>query len=110
MCLKNNTDYGLFNGAIYEPADRFIDGDNSICILIDCKRRVIPNAVFRGIPSALDPEDEAEGYFDYGYAFTCHKPQGSEFNSVVLIDEYRGSDQRRQWLYTGISAGQQSAS
>jgi exodeoxyribonuclease-5 len=103
MCLKNNAEYGLFNGAIYELADRFIDGDDSICVLIDGRPTIIPNAVFRGIPSALDPEDEAEGYFDYGYAFTVHKAQGSQFDNVVLIDEYRRSDQRRQWLYTAIT-------
>jgi len=103
VCLKNNSEHGLFNGAIYELAEPFLDGDSDIHLRIDGKRRTIPNSVFRGIDSSLDPDDDAEGYFDYGYALTVHKAQGSEWPSVVLIDEYNRSDQRRQWLYTGVT-------
>lgn len=47
------------------------------------------------------------GYIDatYGWAITCHKSQGSQYGSVLLIDEsnvWRGKE-RRQWLYTGIT-------
>ena len=34
---------------------------------------------------------------------TVHKAQGSEWNSVLLVDEYRKAEQRREWLYTGIT-------
>lgn len=103
VCLKNDSEHGLFNGAVYELADPFIDGDTAIHIIADGERKVIRNAVFKGIESSLDPEDDAEGYFDYGYALTVHKAQGSEWESVVLIDECNRQDQRRQWLYTGIT-------
>lgn len=103
VCLKNNPDFGLFNGAIYQLAEPFLDGDTEIHLNIDGALLTVPNSVFRGVPSSLDPDDEAEGYFDFGYAMTVHKAQGSEWPSVTLIDEYRRSDQRRQWLYTGIT-------
>jgi exodeoxyribonuclease-5 len=44
--------------------------------------------------------------FDYGYALTVHKAQGSQWDDVVLFDEshafFHGNDAQR-WLYTGIT-------
>jgi exodeoxyribonuclease-5 len=46
--------------------------------------------------------------FDYAYALTVHKAQGSQWDHVLLIDESRrlqkglGIDPKR-WLYTGIT-------
>lgn len=42
--------------------------------------------------------------FDYGYALTVHKAQGSQWGNVVLYDEssiFR--DEARRWLYTGLT-------
>ena len=33
------------------------------------------------------PQTNKKPIFDYGYAITCHKAQGSEYNKVLLIDE-----------------------
>jgi exodeoxyribonuclease-5 len=50
--------------------------------------------------------------FNYGYAITCHRAQGSGFKKVVLLDEsYLWGDPhqrwqggtRMNWLYTGIT-------
>jgi len=42
--------------------------------------------------------------FDYGYALTVHKSQGSQWDNVFLVDESNVfRDQRRSWLYTGIT-------
>ena len=43
--------------------------------------------------------------FDYGYAITVHKSQGSEFDKVILFNEYLGSDREHylRWLYTGVT-------
>ena len=40
--------------------------------------------------------------FDFGYVLTVHKSQGSQWDNVVLVDEWR-SNHRTQWLYTGIT-------
>ena len=48
--------------------------------------------------------DEPICRFEFAYAVTCHKAQGSEFNFVIVFDESRvfGEEQQR-WLYTAIT-------
>ncbi len=41
--------------------------------------------------------------FDYGYAITCHKSQGSQFNKVLLFEEVLNRDMHARWLYTAIT-------
>ena len=42
--------------------------------------------------------------FDYGYALTVHKSQGSQWDEVVLFDESRAfREHRARWLYTGVT-------
>jgi len=45
--------------------------------------------------------------FDFGYALTVHKAQGSEWDKVALFDEYH-RDGRNAWCYTGISRAAKS--
>jgi hypothetical protein len=40
--------------------------------------------------------------FAFGYALTVHLAMGSEFDRVLLLDEWFRDD-RRQWLYTAIT-------
>jgi ATP-dependent exoDNAse (exonuclease V) alpha subunit len=63
---------------------------------------VAPVAAF-----GADAKDAAElpGHpFDFGWCITCHKSQGSEFDSVLVIDEGQvfGRESRR-WRYTAIT-------
>lgn len=39
--------------------------------------------------------------WDYGYAITAHKAQGSEFDDVIVIDE--GPMEYDRWMYTAIT-------
>lgn len=44
--------------------------------------------------------------FDYGYAITAHKSQGSEWGNVIVVDDkmQRGKPAfRKRWLYTAIT-------
>jgi exodeoxyribonuclease V len=44
--------------------------------------------------------------FDYGYAITCHKAQGSQFNNVILFNERPApvsEDNYRRWAYTAVT-------
>jgi exodeoxyribonuclease-5 len=41
--------------------------------------------------------------FDYGYALTVHKAQGSDWPSVLLINEAPFFREPARWLYTGIT-------
>ncbi len=41
--------------------------------------------------------------FEFAYAVTCHKAQGSEYDFVIVIDESNYFENGREWLYTAIT-------
>lgn len=42
--------------------------------------------------------------FEFAYAVTCHKAQGSEFNFVIVFDEsWAFNEEKNRWLYTAIT-------
>lgn len=41
--------------------------------------------------------------FDFGYAITCHKSQGSQWEKVVVINEVLDTENHHKWLYTAIT-------
>ncbi len=41
--------------------------------------------------------------FEFAYAVTCHKAQGSEYDNVVVFDESRCFENGDSWLYTAIT-------
>ncbi len=42
--------------------------------------------------------------FEFAYAVTCHKAQGSEFDFVVVFDEsWAFGEEKSRWLYTAIT-------
>ena len=46
----------------------------------------------------------------FGYAITCHKAQGSQWDRVVVLDEMfgRNAEERRRWLYTAVTRASES--
>lgn len=54
--------------------------------------------VYRRIPPNLIPKQ-----FDYGYAITCHKSQGSEYDKVLVFEEVLRRDTHARWLYTAAT-------
>lgn len=57
----------------------------------------------------FDEEGNATGAFtlnrfEFGYCISCHKAQGSEFDSAVVFDEsYAFKEDSARWLYTAIT-------
>lgn len=48
--------------------------------------------------------DEPVCRFEFAYAVTCHKAQGSEFDFVIVFDEsWVFGAERNHWLYTAIT-------
>jgi superfamily I DNA/RNA helicase len=43
--------------------------------------------------------------FAYGYAITCHKAQGSEWDKVLVVEENfpRVKEEHARWLYTAAT-------
>lgn len=61
----------------------------------------VTKETFKKIPKFYRPKE-----FDYGYCITCHKSQGSEYDKVIVLEEYlRGEskDGHSRWLYTAAT-------
>lgn len=82
------------------------DSDNDIMfrsLLIDWKlltknQFTVTKENFRMFPKWLRPEQ-----FEYGYAITCHKSQGSEYDKVLVFEEILKDTDHARWLYTAIT-------
>jgi exodeoxyribonuclease-5 len=107
MCLKNVTGQGVFNGAVYTLLEPFGSGSRDILIDVDGVPALIRDVTFEGVQSALPDHVEPTTSFGFGYVLTVHKAQGSEWDSVVLVDEYRRSEDKEKWLYTAITRASQ---
>jgi exodeoxyribonuclease-5 len=113
VCLKNNRQKGLLNGGIFtvEKTAMVRRGKVRMAVRPEESRGGKPIRVgvlpqfFEGgedeIPYALRRNSDE---FDFGYALTVHKAQGSQWDDVVLFDEsYAFREHRARWLYTGIT-------
>jgi len=112
VCLRNNRKKGLLNGETFTVK---LVGERSGGLV---KLRVAPESGDGPTVRVAVLEQFFEGRgeeipwdirrhtdeFDYGYALTVHKAQGSQWDDVVLFDEaYAFREHRQRWLYTGIT-------
>jgi len=103
LCFRNAARFRVFNGAIYTLLRPFREQDSTIVLDVDGKETEIPDIEFEGT-TPKGRHKYPTSLFGFGYALTVHKAQGSEFDSVVLIDEIPARNQDRTcWLYTGIT-------
>jgi exodeoxyribonuclease-5 len=109
VCLRNNHELGLLNGGIWHVQEaQPPDGDRVPLTLKEELDGAIAQVVaHRGIFVGeeipwWDKRDAEE--FDYGYALTVHKSQGSQWNDVLIFDEsFVFREHRAKWLYTAIT-------
>ena len=112
VCLRNNPDAGLLNGQTWFVG-RVVDKGKHLQLSLcndDGDRVECLSHPYRFlvVSKNFDPRRFREhNDFDYGYALTVHKAQGSQWDKVVLIDEWRMA-KRREWLYTGITRAAES--
>ncbi len=112
VCLKNDRKKGLLNGSLWMVATVGSVRRKKLRLGIvpeeEANRKplrvgVVPE-FFLGeeeIPYAIRRDSDE---FDYGYALTVHKAQGSQWDKVVLFDESGAfREHRNRWLYTGIT-------
>jgi exodeoxyribonuclease-5 len=114
VCLRNNTRKGLLNGGLWTVTETVPGKGQRIVVRAlpegafegarTTRLRIHP-AFFDGTEGNLTPKERRESdAFDFGYALTVHKAQGSQWDSVVLFDEsYAFREHRARWLYTGIT-------
>ena len=115
VCLKNDHNKGLFNGSQWLVEDSVADLDNKTADMAikseDSDKRRIPVEAWLHHMLGCSDELAQMGFerrelseFDWSYALTVHKAQGSQWEKVVLFNEsssFRGHATR--WLYTGIT-------
>lgn len=119
ICLRNNHSLGIFNGM------------TGIISVIDSKNDdwweaeiEMDDGVYYSGLVAKDQFGKTEGInftqkrgrylkgdlFDFGYALTVHKAQGSQARKVILFEERfskMNDEQWRRWLYTGITRAEE---
>jgi exodeoxyribonuclease-5 len=117
VCLRNDKTLGIFNGGLFKVESGLMSPpkDHPDCIRFevsseDFQKRaaievVVRREFFTGTAEDI-PWQELRGtqQFDFGYALTVHKAQGSQWRDVILYDEsgtFR--DDARRWLYTGLT-------
>jgi len=113
VCLRNDRVKGLINGGLWR-VESFSGLRKDFARMTvrpedDPGRAAVKVAVlkqfFEGteadLPYAVRRDSDE---FDYGYALTVHKAQGSQWDAVVLFDESRAfREHRARWLYTGLT-------
>ena len=118
VCLRNNRKKGLLNGALFTVKSAGALRKGKIRLLITPEEEpagkfqrvaVLPEFFSQTeieIPYALRKGTDE---FEYGYALTVHKAQGSQWDSVTLFDEsFAFREHRARWLYTGITRAAKS--
>jgi ATP-dependent exoDNAse (exonuclease V) alpha subunit len=117
VCLRNNKTKGLLNGATFtvKAVGKARTGmvtmrlDPDDVSALNVKVSVLPE-FFLGTEESLPWQVRRESdEFDYGFALTVHKAQGSQWDRVVLFDEsFAFREHRDRWLYTAITRAAQS--
>lgn len=119
ICLRNNHKKNIYNGmigtitSIYKEDDIWYQAE----IQMDDTNTLYKGKIYAPqFGSALPVNFTKDRYklkdgdiFDYGYALTVHKAQGSQAKRVVLFEERfakMDEDQWKKWLYTAVTRAQ----
>lgn len=116
ICLKNNKELGILNGTQWQVQETVDNGrwftlglradgetDEKKDILIDCHPF---DADFDNMPWYDKARFEE---FDFGYAITCHKSQGSQWPTVCIQNEsWIFKENQSKWLYTALTRAEKS--
>jgi exodeoxyribonuclease-5 len=115
VCLRNDPAKGLLNGSLWKVMTSSRETVKpGINLLVspeedDPDRGVAKIKLLKAVfedPDADIPWQQKKRFddFDYGYALTVHKAQGSQWNDIVLFDEsFAFKETRQRWLYTAIT-------
>ena len=95
--LENKSgDLNYFVKVVFEGEDKLFEG-------------LISSEQF-GMEKTLKQKSKEIELFDFGYALTVHKAQGSQAKKVVLFEEKfskMSEEDWRKWLYTGITRAEE---
>jgi exodeoxyribonuclease-5 len=114
ICLKNDKEKGLLNGSIWRTDKIRKQTDDETVMEVsplDAGMVKVPQLVsthhawLKGEENNLDWREKKKYQpFDFAYAITVHKAQGSQWNNVCVFDEsYIAREDARRWLYTAVT-------
>lgn len=109
IALRNNYERGILNGSQWEVL--YVEYPTPDVVYMQIKGDGFTQVVtawahhFEGREREIRPWNmPLHEHFDFGYAITCHKAQGSQWDNILIIDEsgvFRAD--RDKWLYTAIT-------
>jgi exodeoxyribonuclease-5 len=113
VCLRNDRQKGLLNGGLWTVSELRSSKSKLITMRLMPEEDIGAKAVKVSVmPAFFEGGEEALPYelrrhsdeFDYGYALTVHKAQGSQWDNVYLFDEsWAFREHRQRWLYTALT-------
>jgi exodeoxyribonuclease-5 len=123
VCLRNNRAKHIFNGMIgrvvrivpgmgeegeaWYEAEIELEGEDYTYSGYILRDQFGASTTVKSVP--LAPDGERGDLWDFGYALTVHKAQGSQSPAVLVFEERfsRSSDEDyRRWLYTAVTRAQ----
>lgn len=120
ICLRNNHTAQIYNGMLgsVESVDMRDDGNYFMQIALDGEEYPFRGDVLAeqfNAPTSLNFSKSRTitrqfDLFDFGYALTVHKAQGSQARRVILFEERfakMSDDEWRRWLYTGVTRAEE---
>jgi len=120
ICLRNNHKKNIYNGMLgtIESIEQSDDDWYIAQVALDDEpipyKGLIARSQF-GAPSALNFTNKRSrimmgDLFDFGYALTVHKAQGSQAKRVILFEErfkQMNDDEWKRWLYTAVTRAEE---
>jgi exodeoxyribonuclease-5 len=112
VCLRNEHDLGIFNGMLATVDDaRTMKSRNGreipvLDVTDDMGERFesLPYAPEQfGEEKTLRDVRKEKTLWDFGYALTCHRVQGSEFGRVLVLEQISNKWDPKRWRYTAVT-------
>lgn len=116
ICLRNNHEKQIFNGMLGKVESIHSEDENWYFAEINMESTdtIFKGLIYKNQFNALEPinftknrKETLKGeLFDFGYAITVHKAQGSESDKVILFEErFKQMDDEtwKKWLYTAVT-------
>ena len=116
ICLKNNREVGLLNGTQWGVEEATDEGPYIKLAILPWDIEGEANSPAReplrisahhfdvDLRKLMWWDRKRAEEFDFGYAITCHKSQGSQWEKIFIQNEsYAFREDASRWLYTALT-------